>query len=561
MKGVIIADTGAYASLGGPVLHRACTHAAGPYNYQNIDILGMSVYTNNVVAGAFRGFGVTQSCFATENNINLLAEMVGISPWEMRYRNAIRPGQVLPNGQIAAPDTAYAECLEAVKGAYESSPYAGIAGAMKNSGLIILVVAADDGIMPQTVEAINHAKDANVPIIVAINKIDKPDATPDRVRQELTEHGLVVEEWGGDTIAVNVSALQRTGLEELLEMILLVADVKDFKADATVRARGTVVEAELDKGMGSVASVLVSTGTLRVGDSVIAGTAFGKVRAMMNDKGERVEEAGPSTPVRILGLSDVPQAGDPFNAVEDDKFARQVADLRYEKKREEELRQTRRVTLDDLFNQIKEGEVKELKIVIKADVQGSVEAIKQSLENLSTSEVRVNVIHGGVGAVSESDVMLASASNAIIIGFNIRPDVTAKSIADSEGVDIRLYRVIYDAINDVRAAMEGLLEPEVKEVILGRAEVRATFKVPKVGIIAGSYVTSGKVSRNAQVRVLRDNVVVHEGKVESLKRLKDDAKEVLEGYECGIGIERFNDVKEGDVLEAFVMEKVARHLE
>ncbi|GAB4257489.1 translation initiation factor IF-2 [Thermincola ferriacetica] len=426
--------------------------------------------------------------------------------------------------------------------------------------IAILVVAADDGVMPQTVEAINHSKAAEVPIIVAINKIDKPDARPERVMQELTEHGLVPEEWGGDTICVPVSAKTREGLENLLEMILLVAEVQELKANPKRLAKGTVIEAELDKGRGPVATVLVQTGTLKIGDSIVAGTAHGKVRAMIDDKGRRVKKAGPSTPVEVLGLSDVPQAGDIFHAVKDDKTAKTISEKRLAKKREEELKATTKVSLDDLFKQIQEGNVKELNIIIKADVQGSIEALKQSLMKLSTDEVRVNAIHGGVGAITETDIMLASASNAIVIGFNVRPDANARKAAETEKVDIRLYRVIYNAIEDVKAAMQGLLDPEFKEVIIGRLEVRAIFKVSKVGTIAGCYVAEGKITRNAQVRVIRDNIVIHEGNLGSLKRFKDDVKEVSEGYECGIMIENYNDIQEGDVIEAFVMEEVTREL-
>ncbi len=424
--------------------------------------------------------------------------------------------------------------------------------------IAILVVAADDGVMPQTVEAINHAKDANVSIIVAINKMDKPGANPDRIKQDLTEYGLVAEEWGGDTIFVPVSAKKRTGIEQLLEMILLVADVKDYRANPDRPAKGTIVEAQLDKGRGPVATVLVQTGTLQAGDSIIAGAAAGKVRVLNNDKGKRVKKAGPSTPVEVIGFTEVPEAGDIVQVVSEDRLARELADKRMQYKRETELKKNQKITLDDLFSKIKEGEIKELKIIIKADVQGSVEAIRQSLERLSNDEVRVKVIHGGVGAIGEGDVMFASASNAIIIGFNVRPDPSAKRIAEKDGVDIRLYRVIYNIIEDVQKAMEGMLAPEYKEVINGRAEVRVVYKVPKVGNIAGSYVMEGKISRNSDIRLIRDNIVIHEGKIDSLKRFKDDAREVLEGFECGIGIEKFNDVKEGDIIEAFAMEEIKR---
>jgi len=424
--------------------------------------------------------------------------------------------------------------------------------------IAVLVVAADDGVMPQTVEAINHAKAADIPIIVAINKIDKPGANPERVKQELTEYVLVAEEWGGDTIMVPVSAKQRTGIENLLEMILLVAEMRELKANPNRAAKGTVIEAQLDKGRGPVATVLVQNGTLKLGDNIVIGSVFGKVRALINDKGKRVKKAGPSVPVEIIGLDELPEAGDVFYVIDEERAARQLAAKRQQYKRETELRKNQKVTLDDLFNRIKEGEMKELKIVLKAEGQGSVEALRQSLERLSNDEVRVMVIHAGVGAITESDAMLAAASNAVIIGFNVRPDPLAKRTLEREGLDLHLYRVIYDAIEDVKKAMEGMLAPEFKEVVLGRAEVRATFKVPKVGTIAGSYVTEGKITRNGDVRVLRDHVVVFEGKIESLKRFKDDVREVSSGFECGIGIERYNDIKEGDIIEVFTMEEVKR---
>ena len=424
----------------------------------------------------------------------------------------------------------------------------------------VLVVAADDGIMPQTVEAINHAKAANVPIVVAINKIDKEGANPERVKQELTEQGLVVEEWGGETIAVAVSAKARLNIESLLEMILLVAEMKELKANPFRKAKGTVIEAKLDKGKGPVATVLVDKGTLAVGDVIIAGPVVGKIRAMVDDKSRRVKKVPPGTPVEIQGLSEVPEAGEIFHVVEDERLARQVASARVNERKAETLKQRSRINLDDLFDRIKEGEVKELNIIIKGDVQGSVEAIRQSLSKLSTSEVRVNPIHGGVGAISENDVMLAAASNAIILGFNVRPDTNTKEIAELQGVDIRLYRVIYDAINDVRAAMEGLLEPEYKEVSEGRAEVRQVFKVPKIGAVAGSYVSEGKINRSSQVRLIRDGIVVFEGDIDSLRRFKDDVKTVMEGYECGIGLKNYNDIKEGDIIEAYTQEEIQRGL-
>ncbi|MBO8167746.1 MAG: translation initiation factor IF-2 [Thermoanaerobacteraceae bacterium] len=425
--------------------------------------------------------------------------------------------------------------------------------------IAVLVVAADDGVMPQTVEAINHAKAAGVPIIVAINKIDKPDANPERVKQELTEHGLVPEEWGGDTICVPVSALKKEGIDNLLEMILLVAEMEELKANPNREARGIVIETQLDKGRGPVATMLVQKGTLKIGDSLVVGSIYGKVRAMMDHKGKRVKEAGPSTPVEVLGLSDLPEAGEIFQVM-DEKTARSLAEKRQEIKREEELQRKSKVSLDNLFSNLESGKVKELNIVVKGDVQGSVEALSQSLEQASTDEVKVNIIHKGVGAISETDVMLASASKAIIIGFNVRPDTNARKAAEQENIDIRLYRVIYEAIDDVKAAMAGLLEPELKEEILGQAEVRATFKVPKVGTIAGCYVTEGKVNNNAQVRIVRDGVVIHEGKIESLKRFKDDVREVAQGYECGIGIENYNDIKEGDIFEFYTFKEIKREL-
>lgn len=424
--------------------------------------------------------------------------------------------------------------------------------------IAILVVAADDGVMPQTVEALNHAKDANVSIIVAINKMDKPGANPDRVKQDLTKYGLVDEAWGGETIFVPVSAKKRTGIETLLEMILLVADMKDFKANPHRSAKGTIIEAELDKGRGPVATVLVQNGTLQLGDSIIAGAAAGRVRALINEKGKRVKKAGPSMPVEVIGFNELPEAGDIMYAVTEDRMARDLADKRMQFKRETELKKNQKVTLDDLFTKIKEGEIKDLKIIIKADVQGSVEAIRQSLERLSNEEVRVKVIHGGVGGIGEGDVMFASASNAIIVGFNVRPDPMGKRIAEKESVDIRLYRVIYNIIEDVQKAMEGMLTPQYQEVINGRAEIRMVYKVPKAGNVAGCYVTEGKITRNSDIRLIRDNIVIFEGKIDSLRRFKDDVREVSEGFECGVGLEKFNDIKEGDIIEAFSMEEVKR---
>ncbi len=424
--------------------------------------------------------------------------------------------------------------------------------------IAILVVAADDGIMPQTIEAINHAKAAQVGIVVAINKIDKDSANPDRIKQELTEHGLVPEDWGGDTICVEISAKMRTNIEELLEMVLLVADMKELKANPNRRAKGTVIEAKLDKGRGPVASILVQNGTLKVGDTVVAGTSFGHIRAMFDDKGKAVKKAGPSVPVEILGLDTVPEGGEVFYAVEDERMAKQVIETRKQKIKDERLTSSNVVTLDDFFSKVQEGKIKDLNIVIKADVQGSVEAVKQSLEKLSNDEVRVNVIHSGVGAVRESDVMLAYASNAIIVGFNVRPDAGALVSAEDKGVDIRLYRVIYTAIEEIEAAMKGMLDPTYKEEVTGHAEIRQTFKVSGVGTIAGCYVTDGTITRNTQVRIVRDGIIVHEGELASLKRFKDDVKEVNSGYECGLSIEKFNDIKEGDVVEGFKMVEVER---
>ena len=428
-------------------------------------------------------------------------------------------------------------------------------GAMATD-IAVLVVAADDGVMPQTVEAINHAKAAGVQTIVAINKIDKPAANIERIKQQLTEYELICEDWGGDTIMVPVSAVTGEGIEQLLEMILLVAEVQDYRANPNRKARGIIIEARLDKGRGPVATVLVKNGTLRVGDTIVAGTSYGRVRAMVNDRGERVKSAGPSDPVEVIGFNDVPEAGDQISAVDDDKLSRQVAEERKDRLRAALIKEQQKTTLDDLFSQISAGQIKDLNVIIKADVQGSVEAVRQSLEKLSNEEVRVRSIHGGVGAITETDVMLASTANAIIIGFNVRPDNNARAMAEKEKIDIRLYRVIYQAIEDVQNAMKGMLAPKFKEVLLGHATVRQPFKVSGVGTIAGSYVTDGKIVRSQQIRLLRDNVVIHEGKISSLKRYKDDAKEVNTGYECGIGIEGYNDIKENDVIECFVMEEI-----
>jgi len=424
--------------------------------------------------------------------------------------------------------------------------------------ITILVVAADDGVMPQTVEAISHAKAAGVPIIVAVNKIDKEGANPDKIKQELMEYELVPEEWGGDTIFVNVSAKQRINLDGLLEMILLVAEMNDYKANPDKRARGTVLEAELDKGKGPVARVLVQHGTLKVGDAFVAGDCFGRVRAMTNDRGRRLKEAGPSTPVEITGLTEVPQAGDPFMVFEDERKAREIAEKRAIKTRQAKVSQNARVTLDDLFNKIKEGEIKDLNVILKADVQGSLEALKGSLEKIDIEGVRVKTILGGVGAITESDIALAVASSAIVVGFNVRPEPRAAAMAEEEKVDVRLHRVIYKVIEEIEQAMKGMLEPVFKEKVIGHAEVRETFKVSKVGTIAGCYVTDGKITRTAEARLVRGGIVLYEGKIDSLKRFKDDAREVAEGYECGITLENHNDIQQGDIIEAFVMETVER---
>lgn len=479
--------------------------------------------------------------------------------------DAIRQTNVIATeaGGITQHIGAYTVNIEGKKIAFLDTPGHEAFTAMRSRGakvtdIAVLVVAADDGVMPQTIEAINHAKAANVTIIVAVNKIDKPGANPDKVKQELTEHGLLVEDWGGDTICVPVSAKKRIGIENLLEMILLVAEMQELKANPNRKAKGTVIEAKLDKSRGPVATVLIQNGTLNAGDFFVVGTTYGKIRTMIDDKGKLVKKAGPSTPVEITGLSDVPGAGDIFIIVDDEKVSKQISEKRKEKFRQEHLQSNQRISLDELFSQIQEGKVKDLNIIVKADVQGSVEALKQSLERLSNNEVKINTIHGGVGAITETDVMFAAASNAIIIGFNVRPQAAAIALSEKDKVDIRLYRVIYDAIEDMEAAMKGMLEPDYKEVVLGHAEVRAIFKASSIGTIAGSYVTDGKINRNSEVRIVRDGIVVHEGKLASLKRFKDDAKEVNTGFECGISIEKFNDIKEGDVIECFVMEAVPR---
>ena len=421
--------------------------------------------------------------------------------------------------------------------------------------IAVLVVAADDGIMPQTIEAINHAKAAEVSIIVAINKMDKPGASPDKIMQQLTEYDLVPEEWGGDVMCIPISAKKHQGIDKVLDAINLIADMLELKANPNRAAKGIVIEAKLDKGRGPVATVLVQNGTLKTGDIIVAGTAVGRVRMMTNENGVRLKEAGPSVPVEIMGLADVPQAGDVFNAVSDEKLARELVEQRKQEAKEEEFKQYQKVTLDNLFSSISQGEIKTLNIIVKADVQGSVEALRQNIEKLSNEEVAVKVIHGGVGAVNESDVMLANASNAIIVGFNVRPDAVAANIAERDGIDMRMYRVIYDCIEELEAAIKGMLAPKFHEVLQGRAEVRNVFKLSSAGMIAGSYVVDGKVTRNSQIRVVRDGIVIFEDAISSLKRFKDDVKEVATGYECGIGLEKFNDIKEGDILEAFIIEE------
>ncbi|GIN57788.1 translation initiation factor IF-2 [Lederbergia ruris] len=428
----------------------------------------------------------------------------------------------------------------------------------KITDITILVVAADDGVMPQTIEAINHAKAAEVPIIVAVNKMDKPTANPDRVMQELTEHGLIPEDWGGDTIFVPISALKGEGIDNLLEMILLVSEVEELKANPNRKAIGTVIEAQLDKGRGSVATLLVQNGTLNVGDPIVAGNTFGRVRAMVNDIGRRVKKASPSTPVEITGLNDVPQAGDRFVVFGDEKTARQIGETRAQQALLASRGESSRVSLDTLFDQMKQGEMKDLNVIVKADVQGSAEALAAALRQIDVEGVNVKIIHTAVGAINESDITLAAASNAIVIGFNVRPDVNAKRAADSEKVDVRLHRVIYKAIEEIEAAMKGMLDPEFEEKVIGQAEVRQTFKVSKIGTIAGSYVTDGKITRDSGVRIIRNGIVIYEGEIDDLKRFKDDVKEVSQGYECGITIKNFNDLKEEDVIEAFVMKEIER---
>ena len=479
--------------------------------------------------------------------------------------DAIRHAKVTASeaGGITQHIGAYTVTLNGEKITFLDTPGHEAFTAMRARGaqvtdIVILVVAADDGIMPQTKEAINHCKAAGVPMVVAINKIDRPGANIDRVKQELTEHGLVSEDWGGDTICVPVSAKTGENLENLLEMVILTSEMQELQADPNRKGKGTVIEAKLDKGRGAVASLLIQNGTLNVGDSILVGSTYGRIRAMFDDRGKKIKSAGPSIPVEILGLSEVPAAGDRFVVVKDEKTARSMAEARKEKIRTASHQSSNRVSLEDLYNQIQEGKVKELSIVVKADVQGSVEAIKQSLEKLSTDDVKVRVIHGAVGAITETDVTLGAASNAIVIGFNVRPDNNALVQAEKDSVEIKTSRIIYDAIEDVKSAMIGMLDPEYKEVVNGKAEVRMTYKISNVGTIAGCYVTDGKIIRNSEIRVIRDGIVIFESKLASLKRFKDDAKEVAKGYECGLSVEKFNDLKEGDVIESYSMEAIKR---
>ena len=479
--------------------------------------------------------------------------------------DAIRKARVTDTeaGGITQHIGAYTVTLNGEKITFLDTPGHEAFTAMRARGaqvtdIVILVVAADDGIMPQTKEAISHCKAANVPMIVAINKIDRPGANVDRVKQELTEHGLVSEDWGGDTICVPVSAKTGENLDSLLEMILLTAEMQELTADPNRKSKGTVIEAKLDKGRGAVASLLIQNGTLHVGDSILVGSTYGRIRAMFDDMGKKIKSAGPSIPVEVLGLSEVPAAGDRFVVVKDEKTARNMAEIRKDKIKTESHQTSHRVSLEDLYSQIQEGKVKELSIIVKADVQGSVEAIRQSLEKLSTDDVKVRVIHGAVGAITETDITLAAASNALMIGFNVRPDSNAIAAAERDGVDIKTYRIIYDAIEDVKSAMIGMLDPEYKEVVNGKAEVRMTYQISNVGTIAGCYVTDGKIVRNSEIRVIRDGIVIFESVLASLKRFKDDAKEVNKGYECGLSVERFNDLKEGDIIESFTMEAVKR---
>ena len=482
--------------------------------------------------------GKTSLLDAIRNTNVTTTEAGGITQHIGAYR--VRVG----DGEITFLDTPGHEAFTAMRAR----------GAMATD-IAVLVVAADDGIMPQTVEAINHAKAAGVTVIVAINKIDKPDITTDRIMQQLTEYELVPEEWGGDTICVPVSAKQNMNIDKLLEAIQLAAEMKELKANPNRAAKGIVIEARLDKARGPIATLLIQNGTLKTGDVIVAGTAVGRVRVMTNDRGEKVEEAGPSVPVEVMGLAEVPTGGDIFNVVSDERLARELVEQRKQQAKEEVFSSMQKVTLDNLFSQMEEGEIKELNIIIKADVQGSVEAVRQSLMKLSNDEVRVRVIHGGVGAINESDVMLASASGAIIVGFNVRPDPIAREAAERDGIDMRTYRIIYQCIEEIQAAMKGMLAPKTREVELGRAEVRQVYKISNVGTVSGVYILDGKITRNSQIRVVREGIVVAEDEIKSLKRFKDDAKEVAAGYECGVGLEKFNDTKEGDIFEAFIIEE------
>lgn len=479
--------------------------------------------------------------------------------------DAIRKAKVTENeaGGITQHIGAYTVEVSGEKITFLDTPGHEAFTAMRSRGaqvtdVVILVVAADDGIMPQTKEAINHCKAANVPMVVAINKMDKPSANLDKVKQELSDHGLVPEEWGGDTICVPVSARSKEGIDTLLEMVLLSSEILELKANSKRKAIGTVIEGQLDKGRGPVATLLVQNGTLSVGDAILVGSTYGRIRAMFDDKGKNIKSAGPSIPVEVLGLSEVPSAGDRFHEVKDEKTARNMAQTRKDKDKERYLQANHRVSLEDLYSQIQEGKIKELGVIIKADMQGSVEAIKQSLEKLSSETVKVRVLHGAVGAITETDISLAAASNALVIGFNVRPDGNAITLAEKEDVDIKTYRIIYDAIEDIRTAMIGMLEPEYKEVVLGKAEVRQIYKVSNLGTIAGCYITDGKVTRNSDVRIIREGIVIFESKLASLKRFKDDAKEVNTGYECGLSIEKYNDLKEGDIIEAYTMQEIKK---
>ena len=499
----------------------------------------------------------------TEKRPPIVTVMGHVDHGKTSLLDAIRKSKVTESeaGGITQHIGAYTVTIKGEKITFLDTPGHAAFTAMRARGaqvtdIVILVIAADDGVMPQTKEAINHCKAANVPMIVAVNKIDRPGADVEKVKQELTEYGLVSEEWGGDTIFVPVSAHTKEGIDTLLEMIILTAEMQELKGNSNRKAKGTVIEAKLDKGRGPVATLLVQNGTINVGDSVIVGATYGRIRAMFDDKGKKIKSAGPSVPVEILGLSEVPSSGDRFNVVKDEKTAREMADKKKEIIRTEYLQSTHKVSLEDLYNQIKDGKVKELGLIVKADVQGSVEAVKQSFEKLSTDLIKVRVIHGAVGAITEADVILAAASNALVIGFNVRPDNNAAAASEKEKVEIKTYSIIYNAIDDVKAAMIGMLDPVFKEVINGKAEIRLVYKVSNVGTIAGCYVLDGKIARNTSIRLIRDGIVILESKLASLKRFKDDVKEAQAGFECGLSIEKFNDIKEGDIIEAFSMEEV-----